>query len=145
MPHQGATSFDYTMHLSALAMGETLRAQTKSSDTLSGPPKTADDFGGANEIKRIAIALGKTYATNPFDALIFDAYDGDGMDWLELGDAFIASPHDNNGARARFTRGVGGTPNVPFRTLRDATRFARARLESRTIVIRIAPESRSAS
>ena len=118
MLHQSATRFDYTMHRSALAMGETLRARTKSSDTLSGPPTTADDFGGANEIKRIAIALGETYATKPFDALIVDACDGDGMDWLEPGDAFIASPHDNYGARAPFPRGVGGKPNVPFRTLR---------------------------
>ena len=78
--------------------GFRLRAHTKTGDTLSGPQMTADYFGGANEFKRIAIALGKTYATNQFDALIFDAYDGDGIYWLELGDAFMARPHDNNGA-----------------------------------------------
>jgi hypothetical protein len=81
-----------------VSSGFRVRVHAKSGETLSGPQMTADYFGGADNVKRIAIELKKTYASNAFDELEFDAYDDDGIYWLELGDAFIARPSGKNGA-----------------------------------------------
>lgn len=66
--------------------------------TLSGPQMTADFFGGADNVKRIAIPLGATFAASDFTGIVLDAYDDDGIYWLELGDAFIPRPQGDNGA-----------------------------------------------
>jgi hypothetical protein len=66
--------------------------------THDGPQMTAEFFGGEHAVKRIAIPLGERHAAQDFTALVFDAYDDDGMYFLTLGDVFIPRPVGDNGA-----------------------------------------------
>jgi hypothetical protein len=70
--------------------------------THDGPQMTAEYFGGAHNVKRIAIPLPQIVPTASFDAVVFDAYDDDGIYWLALGDAFTPRPSGDNGASLDF-------------------------------------------
>jgi hypothetical protein len=86
--------------------GFVLRAKV-GANTLNGPQMTSDYFGGDSNWKRIAIPLDQVYTSAQFQALVFDAYDGDGIYWLALGDAFIPRPTGDNGASLDYVhRGV---------------------------------------
>lgn len=76
--------------------GFVLRAVTKNGVVSNGPQMTADYFGGG--LKRLAIPLAPGVKAADISKITFDAYDGDGIYWLALGDAFIASPAGRNGA-----------------------------------------------
>jgi hypothetical protein len=76
--------------------GFVLRAITKSGVVSNGPQMTADYFGGT--LKRIAIPLAPGVKPADISKMTFDAYDGDGIYWLALGDAFVAKPSGRNGA-----------------------------------------------
>lgn len=82
--------------------GFVLRLHTTTQKTLSGPQMTASYFGGADAVKRVAVPLDAVTPASQFDAVVFDAYDKDGMYWLELGDAFIARPDGDNGAKLEY-------------------------------------------
>lgn len=77
--------------------GFKLRARVGATN-IDGPQMTADYFGGADNVKRIAIPLPQLYQASAFDGLVFDAYDDDGSYWLALGDLFIPRPSGDNGA-----------------------------------------------
>jgi hypothetical protein len=66
--------------------------------TIDGPQMTAAYFGGANNVKRLAIALDQVYAATDFSAVVLDAYDNDGIYWLAIGDLFVPRPSGDNGA-----------------------------------------------
>ena len=55
---------------------------------LTGPQMTADYFGGQDNVKRMAIPLGAAYQPSDLKALVFDAYDNDGIYFLELRDRY---------------------------------------------------------
>lgn len=76
--------------------GFVLRAVSKSGVISNGPQMTADYFGGT--LKRIAIPLASGVKASDVSKLVFDAYDGDGIYWLAVGDAFVATPSGRNGA-----------------------------------------------
>jgi hypothetical protein len=89
--------------------GFKLRAVIAGGPTISGPQMTADYVGGQDAIKRIALPLGAAYQASDVSALVFDAYDDDGMYFLDLGDAFIAKPSGENGATLDYVH-MGSTP-----------------------------------
>ena len=82
--------------------GFRLRVVLGGGGTVDGPQMTADYFGGQDAIKRIAIPLGEAYEPDDLAAIVFDAYDDDGMYFLDLGDAFIPRPAGDNGATIGF-------------------------------------------
>jgi hypothetical protein len=82
--------------------GFKVRAAMKGGTTIDGPQMTADYVGGQDAIKRIAFPLGADYHPNDFASLVFDAYDKDGIYFLELGDAFTAKPSGENGATLEY-------------------------------------------
>lgn len=64
----------------------------------NGPQMTADYFGGENDVKRIAIPLAAGVTAADITGFTFDAYDNDGIYFMALGDAFVATPAGSNGA-----------------------------------------------
>lgn len=88
--------------------GFVLRAKA-GGNTLDGPQMTADYFGGQDNVKRIAIPLDQVYAANQVTGLVFDAYDNDGIYWLDLGDVFMPRPQGDNGATLEVVH-AGSTP-----------------------------------
>jgi hypothetical protein len=94
----GGSGDKHCSFLSA-SSGFVLRA-TAAQATYDGPQMTADYVGGSPgpAVKRIAIPIGKVLAHGDATSLVFDAYDGDGIYWLALGDVFIPRPTGDNGA-----------------------------------------------
>jgi hypothetical protein len=90
-------SGDQVCSVLGVSGGFVLRAKLGSA-TFDGPQMTADYFGGQDDVKRIAIPLDQVYAAAQFTGLVFDAYDNDGIYFLDLGDVFIPRPHGDNGA-----------------------------------------------
>jgi hypothetical protein len=78
--------------------GFVMRAKTADGAEHDGPQMTADYFGGDNAIKRIAIPLKRAYAASEIKGVTFDAYDDDGIYFLDLGDAFVIRAKGTNGA-----------------------------------------------
>jgi len=90
--------------------GFVLRAVTKNGTTSNGPQMTADYFGGT--LKRIAFPLQPGVKAADITKLTFDAYDGDGIYWLALGDAFVVTPAGRNGATLEHVNKGKKTANV---------------------------------
>ena len=78
--------------------GFMLRVKTTAGAVLEGPQMTASYFGGQINWKRLAIPLDKTYTAAGIKSFIFDAYDDDGIYFLDLGAAFMPRPQGDNGA-----------------------------------------------
>ncbi|HVO29847.1 MAG TPA: hypothetical protein VMV18_03890, partial [bacterium] len=78
--------------------GFVMRAKTKDGGSFNGPQMTADYFGGQVAWKRIAIPLDRMRAATDFNQLVFDAYDNDGIYFLDMGDSFMPRPAGENGA-----------------------------------------------
>jgi hypothetical protein len=81
-----------------VSSGFRLRAHLAGGTVVSGPQMTASYFGGQDNVKRIAFPLGASHPASDVKSIELDAYDGDGMYFLELGDAFIPKPIGDNGA-----------------------------------------------
>lgn len=101
-------SGDKVCALLGASSGFVLRAKAGGS-TLDGPQMTADYFGGQDNVKRIAIPLDQVYPASQITALVFDAYDNDGMYFLDLGDVFMPRPAGDNGATIDLVH-MGDTP-----------------------------------
>lgn len=86
----------------AVAGGFVFRARTSSS-TFDGPQMTSSFFGGARNWKRLAVPLGPE-ASPHFTSFVFDAYDNDGIYFLELGDVFRVEAEGDNGAKLVHVR-----------------------------------------
>src|SRR5262249_51229971 len=71
-----------------VSQGYKVRVKNTAGTVLSGPQMTAS-YAGSQGWKRIALPLDQVYSAGDFTELIFDAYDNDGIYFLELGDAFI--------------------------------------------------------
>ena len=84
--------------------GFVLRVHTKAGATLDGPQMTADYMSGTTPWKRLAIPLDRVYAADELAGFTFDAYDGDGIYLLAVGDAFMARPSGDNGATLERVR-----------------------------------------
>jgi hypothetical protein len=84
--------------------GFVLRAHTAAGETLSGPQMTSSYMGGSPAWKRIAIPLDRAYAKSELAGFTFDAYDGDGIYFLAVGDAFMVRPAGDNGATLERVR-----------------------------------------
>jgi hypothetical protein len=82
--------------------GFVLRAKSSDGKVNDGPQMTADYFGGANTWKRLAIPLASAYAPADIRSFIFDAYDNDGIYFLELGDAFVVRSQGDNSATLSY-------------------------------------------
>ncbi len=91
-------SGDSTCSIPGATGGFKLRVAIAGHATVSSGQMTADYFGGQDNVKRMAIPLGAEYQPGDLTSLTFDAYDDDGMYWLELGDAFIPQISGDNGA-----------------------------------------------
>ena len=78
--------------------GFMLRAVTRDGATIEGPQMTASYAGDGEDWKRIAIPLPADLTAADVDHLVFDAYDGDGIYLLGLGDVFIVRPQGDAGA-----------------------------------------------
>ncbi|MEO6419031.1 MAG: hypothetical protein ABIP39_06475 [Polyangiaceae bacterium] len=78
--------------------GFVLRVNSGGGVVNNGPEMTADYFGGATDVKRIAIPLDRVHAASDITGFVFDAYDNDGIYLLGIGDAFIPRAKGTNGA-----------------------------------------------
>jgi hypothetical protein len=81
--------------------GFVVRAVAKDGTVSSAPQMTADYFGpkdGSVGVKRIAIPLEPGVTAKDITKIVFDAYDGDGIYFLALGDAFVPRASGTNGA-----------------------------------------------
>jgi hypothetical protein len=72
--------------------------------TLDGPQMTADYMGGSPAWKRLAIPLDRVYQASELAGMTFDAYDGDGIYFLAVGDAFMPRASGDNGATLEYVR-----------------------------------------
>ena len=81
--------------------GFKLRVVFHDGTKVDGPQMTADYFGGQDNIKRMAIPLGAAHVPADIQSIIFDAYDNDGIYFLQLGDAFIPKPSGDAGPGRR--------------------------------------------
>jgi hypothetical protein len=84
--------------------GFVLRVRTADGKTLDGPQMTADYMGGSPAWKRLAIPLDRVYQASELIGFTFDAYDGDGIYLLAVGDAFMPRPSGDNGATLERVR-----------------------------------------
>lgn len=82
--------------------GFVLRARRADGSVDDGPQMTADYFGGNTAWKRIAIPLRRPLEPPDLRALIFDAYDGDGIYLRALGDVFVVRAQGDNGAAIEY-------------------------------------------
>ncbi len=87
-----------------VSSGFVLRVHTKSGATLDGPQMTADYMGGSPAWKRLAIPLDRVYGADELGGFTFDAYDGDGIYLMAVGDAFMPRPSGDNGATLERVR-----------------------------------------
>ena len=78
--------------------GFMLRAVTGDGVVIEGPQMTASYAGASEDWKRLAIPLPAGLTAADVDHLVFDAYDGDGIYLLGLGDVFIVRPDGEAGA-----------------------------------------------
>ena len=81
-----------------VSSGFVLRARTADGKTLDGPQMTASYMSGSPAWKRLAIPLDWVYAPSELSGFTFDAYDGDGIYLLAVGDAFMPRASGDNGA-----------------------------------------------
>jgi hypothetical protein len=91
--------------------GYKVRVKTAAGVTLSGPQMTST-YAGSQGWKRIALPLDRVYSANDLTQLIFDAYDDDGIYFLELGDAFIPKAAGPNNATLDYAHKGRQTVNV---------------------------------
>jgi hypothetical protein len=91
--------------------GYKVRVKNAAGATLSGPQMTAT-YAGSQGWKRIALPLDRVYSATELTQLIFDAYDNDGIYFLELGDAFIPKPAGANNATLDYANKGRKTVNV---------------------------------
>nr|HEX4317556.1 hypothetical protein [Kofleriaceae bacterium] len=85
--------------------GFKVRAFTASGTQIDGPQITSDyASSGAHDWKRVAIPLPAGVTAADIDHFAFDAYDGDGIYLTALGDAFVAEPDGDNGAKLSYVR-----------------------------------------
>jgi hypothetical protein len=92
--------------------GFVLRVQTAHGSTLNGPQMTADYFGKGLDWKRLAIPLDRAYAPSELTGFVFDAYDNDGIYFLDFGDAFMVRPSGDNGATLEYVHRDSRPVNV---------------------------------
>jgi hypothetical protein len=78
--------------------GFMVRAVTTDGAIIEGPQMTADYAGEGEQWKRIAFPLPAGTTAADVDHFLFDAYDGDGIYLLGLGDAFLVRPDGPAGA-----------------------------------------------
>jgi len=90
--------------------GFVVRATTKGGKTFSAAQMTSDFMVGSP--KRIAIPLPQAIAATDVTKITLDAYDGDGVYWLALGDAFIPRKSGTNGAVLDYAHKSRKTVNV---------------------------------
>jgi hypothetical protein len=88
----------------SVSSGFVLRVTTSGGATLDGPQMTADYMGGSPAWKRLAIPLDRVYQASELTGLVFDAYDGDGIYFLAIGDAFMPRASGDNGATLERVR-----------------------------------------
>jgi len=81
-----------------VSSGFMLRVVTVDGTTIEGPQMTADYAGGGDDWKRLAIPVPAGFTAADVDHFEFDAYDGDGIYLLGLGDAFLVRPDGTAGA-----------------------------------------------
>jgi hypothetical protein len=91
--------------------GYKVRVTTTAGVTLSGPQMTSD-YAGSQGWKRIALPLDRVYGASDLTQLVFDAYDNDGIYFLELGDAFIPKAAGTNSATLEYVHKGRQTVNV---------------------------------
>lgn len=91
-------SGDATCGFGGASGGFVLRVNSSLGVVSDGPQMTADYFGGADNVKRIAVPLAGGVDASNITGFTFDAYDDDGIYFMALGDAFIAQPSGDNGA-----------------------------------------------
>lgn len=84
--------------LTLVTGGFRLNAIAKDGTVSKGPQMTADFFGGGSGVKRIAIPLAPNVKAADIAKLTFDAYDGDGIYFLGIGDAFVPRASGSNSA-----------------------------------------------
>lgn len=83
----------------AVSGGFRVRAVTRSGAVIQGPQITAHYVSSDDDWKRIAIPVPAGTTAADIDRFEFDAYDGDGIYLLGLGDAFLVRPDGESGAR----------------------------------------------
>lgn len=93
--------------------GFVFRVVTGSGAVWSGPQMTEDFFTGSGENwKRLAIPVPEGFTADDVDHFLFDAYDGDGIYLLGIGDVFLTRP-DGAGAALEVVRS-GASPLTQF-------------------------------
>jgi hypothetical protein len=65
---------------------------------------TSSYMGGSPAWKRLAIPLDRVYTAAEVSGFTFDAYDGDGIYLLAIGDAFMVRASGDNGATLERVR-----------------------------------------
>lgn len=83
---------------SSASGGFRIRVVTTGGQTIDGPQITGDFFGTVENWKRVAVPLPAGTSATDIDHLVFDAYDGDGIYLLGLGDTFMVQPVGDAGA-----------------------------------------------
>jgi hypothetical protein len=78
--------------------GFMVRAVTADGAKIEGPQMTASYAGDDEDWKRIAVPVPEGFSAADVDHFEFDAYDGDGVYLLGLGDAFLVRPEGPAGA-----------------------------------------------
>jgi hypothetical protein len=84
--------------------GFVLRVKTAGGAVLDGPQMTSSYMGGSPAWKRLAIPLDRVYTASELSGFTFDAYDGDGIYLLAIGDAFMVRASGDNGATLERVR-----------------------------------------
>jgi hypothetical protein len=94
-----------------LKSGFKMRVVTQGGSTLSGPQITDEYFpAGDTGWKRVAFPLDRAYAPGEIASIVFDAYDNDGVYFLDLGEVFMPVADGANGATLRYLhQGVTST------------------------------------
>lgn len=77
--------------------GFRIRAIAKDGTVSDGPQMTKDYFGG-DGVKRVAVPLKAGVKASDIVKITFDAYDGDGIYFLGIGDAFVPRATGTNSA-----------------------------------------------
>jgi hypothetical protein len=84
--------------------GFKIRVTTKKGVTFASPQMTKKYAGGQHNWKRIAIVMPAGVTAGDIEHLAFDAFDKDGMYLTAVGDAFVAKPEGDNGAKLDYVR-----------------------------------------
>lgn len=93
--------------------GFRVRAIAKNGAVSNGPQMTADYFGGGgNGVKRVAVPLAQGVKAQDITKIQFDAYDGDGIYFVAIGDAFVPQPSGTNGATLEYVNKGMKSANV---------------------------------